>query len=188
MTMPAPSYVLSRGYLPEVTNAVYGSRGAALRDVAAIVKSEVDALVDEGVPYIQLDNPHYPDYVVEERNAQWRSVGVDPDKALLEDIDADNFVLSGIDPTKAVLAMHLCRGNGGRGQDQPAGWHSAGGYDAIAEQVFGGLQVDRFLLEYDSERAGGFEPLRFVPKGKIVVLGLVTTKSGELESEATLLR
>jgi 5-methyltetrahydropteroyltriglutamate--homocysteine methyltransferase len=84
--------------------------------------------------------------------------------------------------------MHLCRGNGGRGQDQPAGWHTSGGYDAIAEQVFGGLQVDRFLLEYDSERAGGFEPLRFVPKGKIVVLGLVTTKSGELETEDTLLR
>ena len=84
--------------------------------------------------------------------------------------------------------MHLCRGNGGRGQDQPAGWHTSGGYDAIAEQVFGGLQVDRFLLEYDSERAGGFAPLRYVPKGKMVVLGLVTTKSGELESEATLLR
>jgi 5-methyltetrahydropteroyltriglutamate--homocysteine methyltransferase len=82
----------------------------------------------------------------------------------------------------------VCRGNGGRGQDQPAGWHTSGGYEAIAEQVFGGLQVDRFLLEYDSERAGGFEPLRFVPKGKIVVLGLVTTKSGELETEDTLLR
>ena len=84
--------------------------------------------------------------------------------------------------------MHLCRGNGGRGQDQPAGWHTAGGYDAIAEQVFGGLHVDRFLLEYDSERAGGFEPLRFVPRGKTVVLGLVTTKSGELESQEVLLR
>jgi 5-methyltetrahydropteroyltriglutamate--homocysteine methyltransferase len=93
-----------------------------------------------------------------------------------------------VDRDKVVLAMHLCRGNGGRGQDQPAGWHTSGGYDAIAEHVFGGLQVDRFLLEYDSERAGGFEPLRFMPTGKIVVLGLVTTKSGELESEATLLR
>jgi 5-methyltetrahydropteroyltriglutamate--homocysteine methyltransferase len=84
--------------------------------------------------------------------------------------------------------MHVCRGNGGRGPDQPAGWHTSGPYDAIAEAVFGGLDVDRFLLEYDSERAGGFEPLRFVPKGKVVVLGLVTTKSGELESEDTLLK
>jgi 5-methyltetrahydropteroyltriglutamate--homocysteine methyltransferase len=167
---------------------VYGTRAAALHDVASIIKSEVAALVDEGVPYIQLDNPHYPDYLSEERNAQWRALGVDPASALDEDIAADNFTLSGLDRDNVVLAMHLCRGNGGRGQDQPAGWHTSGGYDAIAEQVFGGLQVDRFLLEYDSERAGGFAPLRFVPKGKMVVLGLVTTKSGELESEATLLR
>ena len=67
-------------------------------------------------------------------------------------------------------------------------WHTAGGYERIAEQVFGGLDVDRFLLEYDSERAGGFEPLRFMPRGKLVVLGLVTTKSAELESQDELLR
>jgi 5-methyltetrahydropteroyltriglutamate--homocysteine methyltransferase len=79
--------------------------------------------------------------------------------------------------------MHLCRGNGGR-----AGWHTSGGYDPIAEQVFGGLNVDRYLLEYDSDRAGSFEPLRFIPKGKLVVLGLVTTKSGELESQDLLLK
>jgi 5-methyltetrahydropteroyltriglutamate--homocysteine methyltransferase len=188
MTMPAASYVLARGYQPRITDQVYGTRAAALHDVASIIKDEVAALVDEGVPYIQLDNPHYPDYLSEERNAQWRALGVDPTRALEEDIAADNLTLSGVDRDKVVLAMHVCRGNGGRGQDQPAGWHTAGGYDAIAEQVFGGLQVDRFLLEYDSERAGGFEPLRFVPRGKIVVLGLVTTKSGELESEDTLLR
>jgi 5-methyltetrahydropteroyltriglutamate--homocysteine methyltransferase len=187
MTMPAASYVLARGYQPRITDQVYGTRAAALHDVASIIKSEVAALVDEGVPYVQLDNPHYPDYLSEERNAQWRALGVDPARALEEDVEADNFTLTGVDRDKVILAMHLCRGNGGRGQDQPAGWHTAGGYDAIAEQVFGRLQVDRFLLEYDSERAGGFEPLRFVPKGKIVVLGLVTTKSGELESEATLL-
>ena len=188
MTMPAASYVLARGYQPRITDQVYGTRKAALHDVASIIKNEVAALVEEGVPYVQLDNPHYPDYLSEARNAQWRALGVDPARALEEDIAADNFTLAGVDRDNVVLAMHLCRGNGGRGPDQPAGWHTAGGYDAIAEQVFGGLQVDRFLLEYDSERAGGFEPLRFVPKGKTVVLGLVTTKSGELESEATLLR
>jgi 5-methyltetrahydropteroyltriglutamate--homocysteine methyltransferase len=188
MTMPAASYVLARGYRPDITDPVYGSRAAALHDVAGIIRSEIMALVDEGVPYVQLDNPHYPDYVVEERNAQWRSVGVDPTAALRDDIDADNFTVDGLARDGLVLAMHLCRGNGGRGPDQPAGWHTAGGYDAIAEQVFGGLHVDRFLLEYDSERAGGFEPLRFVPRGKTVVLGLVTTKSGELESQELLLR
>ncbi len=188
MTMPAASYVLARGYNPSITDNVYGSRAAALHDVASIIQSEINALVDEDVAYIQLDNPHYPDYVSDDRNAEWRAIGVDPDAAIQEDIEADNLSLSGIDRGKVVLAMHLCRGNGGRGQDQPAGWHTTGGYDAIAERVFGGLQVDRFLLEYDSERAGGFEPLRFVPKGKTVVLGLVTTKSGELEAQDTLLR
>jgi 5-methyltetrahydropteroyltriglutamate--homocysteine methyltransferase len=188
MTMPAASYILARGYHPQITDRVYGTRAAALQDVAGIIKSEVAALADEDVRYIQLDNPHYPDYVSEDRNAQWRSLGVDPEQALAEDIAADNLTLSGIDRGKVVLAMHLCRGNGGRGQDQPAGWHTSGGYDAIAESVFGGLQVDRFLLEYDSARAGGFEPLRFVPKGKTVVLGLVTTKSGQLEPEDTLVR
>jgi 5-methyltetrahydropteroyltriglutamate--homocysteine methyltransferase len=188
MTVPAASYVLSRGYRPEVTDRVYGTRAAALHDVAAIIRAEVHALVDEGVPYVQLDNPHYPDYVVEQRNAEWRALGVDPEQALREDIEADNFSVSGVDRSRCVVAMHLCRGNGGRGQDQPAGWHTSGGYDAIAEQVFGRLDVDRFLLEYDSERAGGFEPLRFMPAGKQVVLGLVTTKSGELESQDTLMR
>jgi 5-methyltetrahydropteroyltriglutamate--homocysteine methyltransferase len=82
-----------------------------------------------------------------------------------------------------TIGMHLCRGNGPLGR-----WHTAGGYERIAEQVFGGLDVDRFLLEYDSERAGGFEPLRFMPRGKVVVLGLVTTKSAALESQDELLR
>jgi methionine synthase II (cobalamin-independent) len=191
MTMPAASYVLARGYRPDITDAAYGSRAAALHDVASIIRSEISALAGEGIEYIQLDNPHYPDYLVEERNAQWRAVGVDPSRALEEDIQADNYALDALSARNGaapVLAMHLCRGNGGRGPDQPAGWHTAGGYDAIAEQVFGSLHVDRLLLEYDSERAGGFEPLRFVPRGKTVVLGLVTTKSGSLESEDLLLR
>jgi len=189
LTIPAPSYVLARGYCPDVTDRVYGSRKAALLDVASIIRAEIEVLVEEGVPYIQLDNPHYPDYLMEERNAEWRSVGVDPDKAIIEDIEADNFALSAVPRGQHVVAaMHLCRGNGGRGMDQPAGWHSSGSYDAIAERVFGGLEVDRFLLEYDSERAGGFEPLRFVRLGATVVLGLVTTKSGELESQDLLLR
>jgi 5-methyltetrahydropteroyltriglutamate--homocysteine methyltransferase len=81
-----------------------------------------------------------------------------------------------------MLATHICRGNG------RSAWHTEGGYEPIAEKVFGGLDVDRFLLEYDSDRAGGFEPLRFVPKGRQVVLGLVTTKLGALEKQDDLLR
>jgi 5-methyltetrahydropteroyltriglutamate--homocysteine methyltransferase len=108
---------------------------------------------------------------------------VDSDRALEEDIEADNSALRGVDRAQVSLAMHLCRGNGPLGR-----WHTAGGYERIAEQVFGRVEVDRFLLEYDSERAGGFEPLRFVPRGKTVVLGLITTKSPELESQDQLLR
>jgi 5-methyltetrahydropteroyltriglutamate--homocysteine methyltransferase len=134
------------------------------------------------VTYIQLDNPHYPDYIPESRREQWRAIGIDPDLALAEDIAADSAVFAGVDRTRVIRATHICRGNG------RSAWHTQGGYEPIAERVFGDLGVDVFLLEYDSERAGGFEPLRFMPKGKSVVLGLVTTKLGELESQDVLLR
>lgn len=183
MTMPAATYVVSRGYKPGVTDTVYASRADVLRDAARIIAAELQALVAEGVPYVQLDNPHYPDYISEERRAQWRSLGVDSDQALRDDIAADNASIAGLDRSRVTVGMHLCRGNGPLGR-----WHTEGGYERIAEQVFGGIDVDRFLLEYDSQRAGGFEPLRFVPRGKLVVLGLITTKSGELESQDVLLR
>jgi 5-methyltetrahydropteroyltriglutamate--homocysteine methyltransferase len=142
----------------------------------------VQALAAEGVPYIQLDNPHYPDYIGAEREAQWRAIGIDPAAALQEDIAGDNACLARGDRSRVTVATHVCRGNA------RSAWHSQGGYEAIAEQVFGGLDVDRSLLEYGSERAGGFEPLRFVPKGKTVVLGLITTKQGALEARDELLR
>jgi 5-methyltetrahydropteroyltriglutamate--homocysteine methyltransferase len=137
----------------------------------------VQSLVQQGITYIQLDNPHYPDYIPEDRREQWRSIGVDPDQALADDLAGDNAVLEGIDRSKFTVASHICRGNG------RSAWHTQGGYEPIAEQVFGTLNVDRWLLEYDSDRAGGFEPLRFIPQGKVVVLGLITTKLGELESQ-----
>jgi 5-methyltetrahydropteroyltriglutamate--homocysteine methyltransferase len=183
MTMPAATYVVTRGYKPGVTDKVYASRADVLRDAAAIIGDELAALAGEGVPYLQLDNPHYPDYISDERRADWRALGVDADVALADDIAADNASLARLDRSRVTIGMHLCRGNGPLGR-----WHTAGGYERIAEQVFGGLDVDRFLLEYDSERAGGFEPLRFMPRGKVVVLGLVTTKSAALESQDELLR
>lgn len=183
MTMPAATYVVTRGYKPGVTDTVYASRDEVLADAAGIINAELKALASEGVAYLQVDNPHYPDYISDERREQWRSLGVDPDAALRADIAADNASLAGVDRSRVTIGMHLCRGNGPMGR-----WHTAGGYERIAEQVFGGIDVDRFLLEYDSERAGGFEPLRFVPRGKVVVLGLITTKSGELESRDVVLR
>ena len=180
--MPAASYVTARGYKPGVTDQVYDSRAAVLADAAEIIRGEVVALIAEGCPYVQIDNPHYPDYIPDERRAQWEALGVDQDQALSDDIDADNASVSGVDRSATIVAMHLCRGNGAFGA-----YHTSGGYDRVAEQLFTRLNVDAWLLEYDSERSGGFEPLRFMPKGKTVVLGLVTTKAGELESQDLLL-
>jgi 5-methyltetrahydropteroyltriglutamate--homocysteine methyltransferase len=182
VTMPATSYVVARGWKPGVTDKVYGSRWDLAEDVARIMGAEVQALAADGVPYIQIDNAHYPDYIPEHRRQAWRDIGIDPDTAIDEDIRADNLAVRGLDRSQVTLANHICRGNG------RSAWHTEGGYDNIAEKVFGGLDVDRFLLEYDSDRAGGFEPLRFVPRGKQVVLGLVTTKLGELEKQDDLLR
>ena len=134
-------------------------------------------MANEGARYIQIDAPRYSYYI----DPKWRSyvnneMGLDPDQALDEAIRADNACLEGAKRDGVILAIHLCRGNN-RSQ-----WYAEGGYDAIAEKLFGRLQVDAFLLEYESERAGTFEPLRFVPRGKTVVLGLVSSKLAEMES------
>jgi methionine synthase II (cobalamin-independent) len=183
VTIPAASYITTRGFKPGVTDAAYPNRKAALDDVTAIIAAEVKRLAAEGVPYIQVDNPHYPDYIDAGRVEQMKAMGLDIAQTIQDDIDADNASIAGIDRNGSLVAMHFCRGNGGRG-----GWHTAGGYDAIAEQVFTQLKYDALLLEYDSDRAGGFEPLRFVPKGVVVVLGLITTKSGEMEKADDIVR
>ena len=130
------------------------------------------------MPYIQLDNPHYTDFVSEDIRDRYQAIGIDPMQALRDDVEADNASIAGLDRSNVVIGMHYCRGNTGGG-----GWHKSGGYDWVAETSFGGLDVDNFLLEYDTERAGGFEPLKYMPKGKTVVLGLITTKFPDLESQ-----
>ena len=156
------------------------SRTRCWQDAADIIAAEIQALIAEGVPYIQLDNPHYPDYISDDRRDQWRSLGIDPDQALRDDIAADNASIPGLERLGPRSAC-TCAAAMGRSDR----WHTEGGYERIAEQVFGGIDVDRFLLEYDSERAGGFEPLRFMPRDKMVVLGLITTKSGRSSSRRT---
>ena len=140
-----------------------------------LARREIEALVAEGVPYIQIDAPRYTYFVDERWRQRFRDQGADPDAVFDEWIAADNASLAGIDPQGATIAMHLCRGNN-RG-----GWFGEGGYDPIAEKLFHEIAVERFLLEFDTERSGGFEPLRFMPRGKHVVLGLITTKTGALE-------
>lgn len=182
MTMPSPSVFMLLSFKPRLTDRFYAARADLLRDLARIVRDELRALAGEGVPYLQLDAPQYGNYIDPGLREGLRQAGVDPDRALDEAIAADNGCVAGVKREGVTVALHICRGN------NTSRWFAEGGYDPIAEKLFGGLEVDRFLLEYDSERAGGFEPLRYVPKGKTVVLGLITTKEARLESEDELLR
>lgn len=183
MTLPSANQFPALMYQKGLSDRVYPTYSAFLWDVVPIIKSEIHAMVDEGVKYIQIDAPRYSYYI----DPKWRGyiqneMGVDPEQALDEAIRVDNECLAGARRDGVVLAVHLCRGNN-RSQ-----WYAEGGYDAIAEKLFAQLDVDTFLLEYESERAGSFEPLRFVPRGKTVVLGLVSSKLPELESADQLRR
>ncbi len=173
ITMPSPVTISYSGYQTGVTDRVYPTREQFLNNLVTIMKGELLALVQEGVSYIQLDEG-FSGYVGEAWRGQLERLGLNPTKILEADIAAENACYNALPRDQVVLGIHICRGN------SKSRWGRSGGYDWLAEQVFSTLNVDRFLLEYDSERAGGFESLRFVPKGKIVVLGLVTTKHGQL--------
>ena len=183
MTLPTANQFPAIYYKKGVSDKVYSNHSAFLWDIVPIIKAEIQALVNEGAHYVQIDAPRYSYYI----DPKWRSyikneMGLDPDQALDEAVRADNACLEGTKRAGVTLAIHLCRGNN-RSQ-----WYAEGGYDAIAEKLFGELNVDAFLLEYESERAGTFESLRFVPRGKTVVLGLISSKLPELESSEQLAR
>ena len=178
VTLPTANQFPAIYYKKGISDKVYPNHSAFLWDIVPVIKAEIQALASEGAQYVQIDAPRYSYYI----DPKWRSyvkteMGLDPDQALDEAIRADNACLEGANRQGVTLAIHLCRGNN-RSQ-----WYAEGGYDAIAEKLFGQLNVDAFLLEYESERAGTFEPLRFVPRGKTVVLGLVSSKLAELESQ-----
>jgi 5-methyltetrahydropteroyltriglutamate--homocysteine methyltransferase len=153
---------------------VYKDPDAFMVDVVAIQRTMIQQLVDAGCRYVHIDAPGYTAYVDEPSLAAMRSRGEDPMENFARSLKADAAVVKGF--PGVTFGIHLCRGN------QRSMWHREGAYDAIAERLFSELPHDRFLLEYDSPRAGSFEPLRFVPKGKVVVLGLVSTKVPQLES------
>ncbi|HEV3332516.1 MAG TPA: 5-methyltetrahydropteroyltriglutamate--homocysteine S-methyltransferase [Bryobacteraceae bacterium] len=183
MTLPTANQFPAIMYKNGVSERAYPTRSEFLWDIVPIVKSEIQALANEGVKYIQVDAPRYSYYI----DPKWRAyvkdeMGVDPEQALDEAIRADNASLEGAKRDGVTLAIHLCRGN------NRSHWYAEGGYDPIAEKLFNQLNVDVFLLEYESERAGTFEPLRFVPKNKVVVLGLVSSKLPELEPQNQLIR
>jgi 5-methyltetrahydropteroyltriglutamate--homocysteine methyltransferase len=191
MTLPTPNQFPAIAYKKGLSDQAYASYSEFLWDIVPIFKAEIQALASEGVQYIQIDAPRYSYYI----DPKWRryvrdEMGVDPEQALDEAIRVDNACIEGARAAATdgardggpLVAIHLCRGNN-RSQ-----WYAEGGYDPIADKLFNLLNVDAFLLEYESERAGTFEPLRFVPRGKTVVLGLVSTKLPEMETADLLQR
>ena len=182
VTLPAPSNFMLASFKKGVTDKFYPTHAELLKDLVEIVRDDVKWLVSEGVVYIQFDAPFYSHYLDPLQRARMRQEGRSPDKELENAVAGDNAALREVPRSTATVGMHICRGN------NRSRWFTEGGYDAIAEKLFGQLQVDRFLLEYDTERCGGFEPLRLVPRGKSVVLGLITTKVPKLESQTDLRR
>lgn len=183
ITLPSANQFPAIMYKRGLSDRAYASYSEFLWDVVPIIRAEIQALASEGVKYIQLDAPRYSYYI----DPKWRryvqeEMQLDPERALDEAIHADNACLEAVDRGMTKIAIHLCRGNN-RSQ-----WYAEGGYDPIAEKLFSELKVDAFLLEYESERAGTFEPLRFVPRGRAVVLGLVSSKLPGLESQDDLVR
>ena len=165
---------ISQRFDYENSTSVYSGMDEFLADVVRIEREMIDGLVRAGCRYIQVDAPGYTAYVDAPSMEAMRKRGEDPMKNFVRSLKADNEVLRGC--TGVTFGIHLCRGN------QRSMWHREGPYDAIAEHFFSELNHDRFLLEYDSFRAGTFAPIRFVPKGKVVVLGLVSTKVPEIET------
>jgi 5-methyltetrahydropteroyltriglutamate--homocysteine methyltransferase len=179
-TMPAPSYHRRYWSATASTSSGYGSAEEFLTEIRDYLRSVAHTLIDLGCDYIQLDAPNYGSLCDPDTVAAMRADGRDPDAELEFDAALDSSLFDGLNGV--ISALHVCRGNG------PAGaWHSAGGYAAISERLFPRLTVDRLLLEYDSDRAGGFEPLADTRPGTAVVLGLLTTKSPRLEHDADVL-
>ncbi|HLG11973.1 MAG TPA: methionine synthase [Dehalococcoidia bacterium] len=174
ITLPSLAHA-SVFYVPGASDKVYPDKDDYMNDVRELTTQIVQECIDEGATYVQLDSPRYTHLVSEAGRENFRRLGIDPATWLGEVIAQDNAL---VDRFPGVTwGLHLCRGNGARGA-----WSVEGGYDPIAEQLFSDIHVDRLLLEYDTPRAGNFAPLRFVPKDKVAVLGLISTKENEVET------
>jgi len=166
-------------YDPEKSKGAYPTRDAYLADIVDFTRREVEELVRLGCTYIQIDAPQYAALLDPELREGYRRRGSDPDRLIDACIEMDNAVI-GRHPG-VTFGLHICRGN------NQSMFYASGGYEPIA-RVFGRSRFQRFLLEYDDERSGGFEPLRAMPQDRVVVLGLVTTKKPRLESVEELRR
>ena len=177
VTLIGPGRIMQL-YDPE--SEVYAGMDEFLADVVAIDREIIGQVVEAGCRYVQIDEPSYTAYVDERWLESMKERGEDSQKHLDQAIEADNAVMSGF--PGVTFGVHVCRGN------RQSMYHREGAYDAIAERLFTGLDCQRLLLEYDTPRAGTFDPLRFVPAGKVAVLGLVSTKTPDMEDADALRR
>ena len=181
ITIPSPTVMHFRGGREAIDTKAYPDIAAFYGDLARLYREEIADLAQAGCRYLQIDEVNLAYLCDPELRREVANIGEDPATLpktyakLLNDTIRDR-------PRDMTVCMHLCRGN------FAGAWVAEGGYEPIAELLFNEIEVDGYFLEYDSVRAGGFEPLRFLPKGKVAVLGLVTTKSGQLESKDDLKR
>ena len=181
MTIPSPSSLHFRYGRSAVPEAIYPDMAEFYRDLGATYRKAVRAFADAGCRYLQLDEVNFT-YLCDPKLRQTVIERGDDVEALPRIYaDAINAAISDV-PADMTIAMHLCRGN------FQSTFVASGGYEPVADILFNQVKVPNYFMEYDSDRAGGFEPLRFVPKGKNVVLGIVTSKSGTLESKDALKR
>lgn len=181
LTIPSPSMVHYRGGRSAISRDVYPDLAQFWSDLSAAYAAQVRGLGELGCTYLQLDDTSLAYLNDPRQREELATHGGDPEHQHEQYIRTINDALRER-PADMRVTTHLCRGN------YRSSWAAEGGYDFVAEPLFSGLDVDAFFLEYDDERSGGFEPLRFVPKDKLVVLGLVTTKSPKLESKDELKR
>jgi 5-methyltetrahydropteroyltriglutamate--homocysteine methyltransferase len=181
ITMPAPSTMHFWRGPTSIDHAVYPTLDDYCADLAAIYRAEIADLADRGATYVQLDEVAVPMLCDPDVRDAVSERGERSDALLATYVETTNAALSER-PAQVTAALHCCRGN------YKGHWLASGGYEPVAEALFGGVEVDAFFLEFDSDRAGGFEPLRFVPDDVMVVLGLVSSKSPDLEEQDVLLR
>ncbi|HEV3217581.1 MAG TPA: cobalamin-independent methionine synthase II family protein [Vicinamibacterales bacterium] len=161
-------------YDPDKSKAAYPTRSAYLSDLVDFTRREIEELKRLGCEYIQIDAPQYAGLLDETIREGYRKRGNDPDRMLDECVDLDNAIIDG--HTGVTFGIHICRGN------HKSMFYASGGYDPIARKIFKKARFNRFLLEFDDERSGTFEPLKHVPDDRTVVLGLVSSKRPALES------
>lgn len=181
MTIPSPSVLHFRGGRKAVSADIYPDMDEFYRDLGLAYRGAVQAFAHAGCRYLQLDEVNLAYLCDPEQRQNLRDRGDNPEELPRIYADMINAAIASRPPDMAIT-MHLCRGN------FRSSWIAQGGYEPVAELLFNQIGVDGYFMEFDTERAGGFEPLRFVPKGKTVVLGLVTSKAGALESAGDLER